>query len=196
MRRFPRLVSVAAAMTLALAAGGCGGGGGDDGKDADAAGGGEATTTTVEVRVEADNSEGNDTLHPGQDGTAGPQPATTAPTAPPGGPESKRLPLRAQLGAGCLHPGDTQTIEITSEPEAFVGYSSVYPDGKTGMDSGFYGGNDHGRTDANGTWKHAWVVAANAPPGKVTVDVVGAKGGWAIGQIQLSYELRGPLEPC
>ena len=88
-------------------------------------------------------------------------------------------------------PGATQTITITTRPSSAVGYHAIYSDGKTGFDQGYYGGNRSGVTDGNGQWRDTWVVAANAPAGAVSVDVVGLSSDGASGATKLAFAVGG-----
>jgi hypothetical protein len=107
----------------------------------------------------------------------------------------RRLPLRATLVSSCVRPGTVQTITITSDPGVSVIYHATYSDGRTARDPGYYGGNEQGTTGATGTWKDSWLVAAGAPPGRVTVDVV-ATNGSVVARFQTSFSVAGATGAC
>lgn len=105
--------------------------------------------------------------------------------------QGQTLPVDAVLASACVMPGTTQTITITTRPNSAVGYHAIYSDGKTGFDPGYYGGNKSGITDGTGQWRDTWVVAANAPPGTVSVDVVGLSSDGASGSTRLTFAVGG-----
>lgn len=84
-------------------------------------------------------------------------------------------PLRidVKLEKQCARPGDLQTIVISTDPKAGVVYDAVYANGKYGASKDYYGGNNGGQTDGNGTWRDSWTIGAGAPRGPVRVDVLG-----------------------
>lgn len=128
-------------------------------------------------------------------------PSTTAANrvAPPGGgttSTSKPLDLRARLASGCVVAGSTQTITIETEPEAFVGYSSEYADGKTGFDPGYYGGQGNGRAGVDGRYSDTWRLAATAPPGEVRVTAIAGKGGRGVGQVTATFIVAAAGSRC
>ena len=105
--------------------------------------------------------------------------------------QGQNLPVTASLAHQCVVPGTSQTITITTAPNSAVGYHSIYSDGKQGFDKDYYGGNKSGLTDATGQYTDTWVIAPNAPAGKVTVDVVGLNQDGASGKTQLSFAMSG-----
>jgi hypothetical protein len=191
----------AAAMTALALAGGCSrseaeSGGGrrhpepiatDKGRPPDAS---DASASGSAGRVsgsDAGNGEkaGSSTQSPGAKGAAA-SPGTTVPEA-----EKPPVPIEASLAAGCIKAGETQAITIRAPASAAVGYNSYYPDGKSGADAGdgFYGGNFGTVMPASGTWSDTWVVAANAPSGKVRVLVQGVHKDHSYAEKEVFFEV-------
>jgi hypothetical protein len=78
-----------------------------------------------------------------------------------------------------------------------VAYGATYSDGMSGFSGqGYYGGNNHGETDASGTWKDTWVVGPTAPAGAVNVDVAGLRQNTMPGHIAATFDVADKLGNC
>lgn len=191
MRLTQRTGALVLTVTLGVAA--CGSNG--DGQGASVTDTPVAGMTTLSTTKDTSATGGSRRSAPRSPTSGGGSTGADAPR-PPDESQAKPLPLKPTLGKKCLHAGDTQSIVIQTEPEAFVGYSSVYSDGKTGLDPGFYGGAAQGQADASGRYADTWTVTPTAPSGDVTVDVLGSKPGWRIGQTAVTYTIKPPESPC
>lgn len=121
--------------------------------------------------------------------------STSTPTLP-SDPSKPTLALAAELAESCVRPGGSQAITIRTEPDSGVGYDAVYADGKSGLTEGHYGGNKAGQVDDEGTWSDTWVVAPNAPAGRVEVRVLGAKLGYNAGQTTVYFTVSDVTGKC
>jgi hypothetical protein len=145
-----------------------------------------ATTTTL-TRQET---------RAGGDGGTTRATTTTEPLVVPTNPD-KRLPMTAVLDQKCVPRGTKQGITIRTEPNAAVGYDSVYPDGHSGADKeGFYGGNNGSIVPASGEWKDTWLITANAPPGEVIVRVLGTNNDGYNAYLELHFKLTASPTEC
>lgn len=208
MRLGGRIRSTAVVLAVVAWGAACGGPGraGDAGTR-EAAGGTGGTTTTAGG---GSGKPGAAKAAPGGKGeAAGGGPTTTAvpatyPTVPPEdpmalptGPGPKgQLEIEVSLAGSCVRPGGTQSITITTRPQAGVGFDTVYADGRGGAMEGHHGGNLGGQTDDKGTWAHTWVVAPTAPAGQARVNVVAAHIDWGTTQKSLFFDVAGAGGTC
>jgi hypothetical protein len=107
-----------------------------------------------------------------------------------------QLQLTAELKEACVPPGGKQVIVIRTEPKAGVAYDAVYSDGKGGATAGHYGGNKGAQVDHTGTFTDTWVVAPNAPQGKVTVNVLGGLVGYKHAEAYVSFVVADMSGRC
>lgn len=202
-----RMKATAVALAVLFAAS-CGGGS-DDAEDAGVSS--ASTSSTVADGTAAANDPGGTT---GAGGAAGQAPGSAAPapggsastptTAPAdqatGGSSAQSTqpatPLEVTLEHRCVKAGGTQTITIKSSPGAAAGYDSYYPDGRSGISDGFYGGNSGNNIPPDGTWRDTWTIAPNAPTGQVRVHVQAIKVEHRVATQDLFFELVGPTGSC
>jgi hypothetical protein len=107
-----------------------------------------------------------------------------------------QLEVKATLAEACVRPGGGQSITILTRPGSGAGYDTVYSDGKSGMMEGHYGGNFGGTVGDDGTWSDTWVVAPNAPPGKVQVNVIASNLDYGHAQTTLYFTVADPTGNC
>jgi hypothetical protein len=104
--------------------------------------------------------------------------------------------MKVSLGSPCIRAGDKQTITIETVAPSAVGYDSYYPDGKSGLSEGFYGGNNGKSLETEPVWTDTWVVNPAAPPGTVRVIVQGVSVKTSPNQLEVFYDLKRPTESC
>lgn len=198
-----RLRTTLASLAVAAFLIGACGGGDDNGKGADnASADGSTTTSLAPSQAGADTADGA----PGAPGGAttttgapGSAPATgSTPGAPPDGGQAPKppLPMEVEVEKDCVKPGGTQTVTIRTEPESPAGYSVEYPDGKTAMDQGYYGGVDAGKTDGKGVYKATWTIAPNAPPGEAKVRAFATHPAYRFSERVATFELSTLTGKC
>lgn len=115
-------------------------------------------------------------------------------TLPPDG--SARIDIRAEMAKPCVKPGETQTITIHAPAGSGVVYNTYYADGKHGLSKEYYGGNNGGNTDENGTYSDSWVLAPGAAPGEAVVVVLGAQGNSGRGETRASFRVAEVSGSC
>jgi hypothetical protein len=168
---------IAAASALVFVLGACGGGSGDGGSSKKDDPSSSSTSSSVLTGSDAGTAAGGP--GDGTQATSGGQPVAGAGngTGNGGGTTASRqkppLPLKATLASTCVKAGGQQTIRIEAPHMSAIGYDSVYPDGKSGISEGFYGGSNGGHSPPEGQWTDTWTIAPHAPPGKVKVTVLG-----------------------
>jgi hypothetical protein len=198
-----------AAMALMVLAGACGGSKAaeQDGAKADgemsastpstvegAGGGGDAkgkasTATTQKGSGSSASKSAGTPSKGGSGGEGGSTPTSEAPKPP--------TPLEASLGSNCVKAGGKQSLTVKVPPDSSVAYDSYYPDGKSGLREGFYGGNNGKVVDSeDGTWTDTWVIAPNAPAGKVRVAVLAVHMGYEAVDRDLFFDLVPPTGTC
>ena len=70
-----------------------------------------------------------------------------------------------------MRPGEEQTLTVSGAlPEDYVVYDTEYADGKSGLTTTYGSGHGAGRTDATGTFRTTWRLAADVPAGRTKVN--------------------------
>lgn len=195
-----RLAGITVLLVLATGLAACGGGSDAKGLNgeaasansdqsangSDAGAGGGALSTSVPGAATGGSGGSK-----GADGSKAAAPTTTVPEAP-----KPPLPLEASLEKSCVKAGGEQTITISVPHKSAFAYNSFYPDGKSGIDEGFYGGNKGSLMPAQGTWTDTWVIAPQAPPGTVRVHVQAVHMEYSSAEKDITFELVGPTGVC
>jgi hypothetical protein len=193
---------------LLLLLGACGG----DGKGATpkTAGGSTATTASTSPggSSPAKKTGGTTTTSKKASGAASAPTTTPAATGSSGGrpkePSKDELDrvygtdavVTATLAEKCVVPGGKQSITMQAPPGSAAGYDSYYSDGKSGVQEGFYGGNNGTTMGDSGTWSDTWVVGVGAPRGRVRVQVAGVDPSGHRGHLELNYTVIAAGEAC
>lgn len=167
--------------------------------------GGSPSTTAAGAPSAQDGTAGSGTGSDGASGGSGgsggskssaKQDGSSASTTAPGSTQPP-LPLESSLAKSCVKAGGEQTITIKAPEGSGVGYDSYYADGKSGISEGFYGGNNVQQLRETDTWTDTWVIAANAPAGKVHVVVRGVNVDYAPrDQQDLYFDLVSAVGTC
>lgn len=196
-----RIRVLAALVALVVTAGACGGGaGGTSGEagGADPTSESSASTTSAPAGQSAPPERTAPSAEPG---AANPQPEAGASgggepsPSPPADPGDMEIDV--QLAEPCVQAGGVQSLTATTRPGSAIAYGSTYSDGTTSFDDDFYGGSDSGFTDDSGRYTDRWTVGADAPSGKVVVDVQAvAPDGSAVAAAQATFQVVGLGELC
>ena len=91
----------------------------------------------------------------------------------------------------CVRPGGTITLTVTTDPQASVAYNAFYSDGSGGGPPPYgagHGGNDGGLAGEQGRYADSWTVAATAPSGKASVEVIAGSNG-KFGKTSVPFEV-------
>lgn len=195
----------AAAIVLAMALSACGGGSGSKGLKGEAAGtGGDEPGASADAGANGGGDNGASPTVPGGGGgkadagtadkatgsNAG-APSTTVAEAP-----KPPMPFEVTLAGACVKAGGQQTITFKAPHKSAVVYDNRYPDGKSGLSEGFYGGNKGSLVPADGTWTDTWTIAPHAPAGQVTVLTQGVHLDYSSAEKELTFTLVGPTGTC
>lgn len=86
-------------------------------------------------------------------------------------------PLPGRLDRSCVRQGvqaDVQGLTVRTSPGGPVGYTTIYSDGSSQLDSerGYKSGGGGGFAENDGTFRQTWIVPPQAPRGKATVRVI------------------------
>jgi len=106
------------------------------------------------------------------------------------------LPLTAEVAEKCVRPGSVQSITIRAPKGSGVGYQMVYSDGLQALMEGHYGGNSAGYTDEDGTFADTFTVAATAPPGPASANVLGSHMDYGFGEYHAHFAVADALGNC
>ena len=167
-RRFRAMAG--AALALALAAGAC-----TDNGPPEAEPTSPGTSTATATSPPPTPPRGR--FSPGPTVTATPPGRTTTPTTRPGSPSpSPPAEVVVTLDRACVRRNvetDVQGITVRTRPGYPAGFVTEYSDGSTIIHHPEYqsGGQASGFADANGIWRHTWVVPRAAPLGRAIVHV-------------------------
>lgn len=194
-----RTVLAFLSMNLLLAAS-CGSSGSSEPAASDGVGGTSSTAVTAsdtEVGGAPGDSSPGDTAPPttvtgGVD--EGSSDAGASDTTGSGAPSANATPISAELAHECVRPGGTQTITITTEPNAAVGYETRYADGSEGHDG--RGGSAMGFADPSGRWSDTWTVAPTAPGGPVGVAVFAMGFTTDSGSTAVTFDVSDAAGTC
>jgi hypothetical protein len=166
----------------------------------DAAGGSTSTTAASEsgesgasksgAKAGKDGGSPTTTTAPGAKGKASQATTTTL------DPMRMELPITAEVSTACVRPGATQTITIKAPYGSGVGYQVVYSDGLFAMEEGHAGGNFGGYADEQGTFVHTFPVAATAPPGPASANVLGTHMDHGFGETHARFAVADALGRC
>jgi ABC-type glycerol-3-phosphate transport system substrate-binding protein len=122
--------------------------------------------------------------------------ATTMPNQPAENWMDKTFEITVTLKESCVRPGGTQTITVKTEPGAGLAYDTTYPDGKSGVSDGYYGGNSGGFADENGDYADTFAVAATAPSGYAVVSVLSSDPNKGHAEKRLTFYVADVTGNC
>jgi hypothetical protein len=113
---------------------------------------------------------------PGPSGTAV-SPGTSVPPASGSASPARPAPIdvKASVAHGCVTPGGSQRVDVTTLPDAVVVIDTLYSDGKDGQVHG--GIKPNGRADSTGHFSFAWTVLPGTPSGEAKITVATGKSG-------------------
>ncbi len=161
-----------------------------------------AATSTPTSAPAGDTGAGAVTRGPAT--KSGPSQATAGDfnaAAPPSGGSNQNAakpkhPLKVSLASPCIRVGEKQSITIETIKGSGVGYDSYYPDGKSGLSEGFYGGNNGKNMESETVWTDMWVVSPTAPPGTVRVISQGISLATDVNQVEVFFDLKPATGSC
>jgi hypothetical protein len=90
-------------------------------------------------------------------------------------PWEPKVPVSATVRPSCAQRGDLVRLIIETKSKAAVAFQAVYSDNRGGAEEpmgGGYGGNDKGKTGADGRVVRSWVIGPTAPFGTGRIDII------------------------